>query len=173
MATHVVSTSGRRVAMLAIVTGCVGCDQATKYVATQALQDAPAISFFGDMLHLGYALNPGGFLGLGGNVPAPYRQLAFIGVNALMMAVIAIVLIVRPHISKRVALGLTLVLAGGLGNLVDRVCNEGLVTDFIVLACGPLRTGVFNVADVAVTVGVLLLASATVPPEAPTTETPA
>jgi signal peptidase II len=41
-------------------------------------------------------------------------------------------------------------LGGGIGNLIDRVVHNGLVTDFINVGMGPLRTGIFNVADVAV-----------------------
>jgi signal peptidase II len=50
------------------------------------------------------------------------------------------------------------ILAGGLGNLIDRVTNHGQVTDFLNLGIGSLRTGIFNVADVAITGGALLLA---------------
>lgn len=48
-------------------------------------------------------------------------------------------------------------LAGGLGNLIDRLAHDGLVIDFINLGVGPLRTGIFNVADVAITGGGLAL----------------
>ena len=46
---------------------------------------------------------------------------------------------------------LALLLAGALGNLIDRIRWDGLVIDFLNLGIGPLRTGVFNVADMAVT----------------------
>lgn len=52
---------------------------------------------------------------------------------------------------------LSYILAGGVGNLIDRVTNNGLVIDFINLGFGPLRTGVFNVADIAVTFGAIAL----------------
>jgi signal peptidase II len=42
---------------------------------------------------------------------------------------------------------------GGLGNLIDRVFNAGAVTDFVVVGVGPLRTGVFNWADVLIMAG--------------------
>ena len=57
---------------------------------------------------------------------------------------------------KRTAAILVLILAGGIGNLIDRVSHQGLVTDFINLGIGPIRTGVFNVADIAVTTGGLV-----------------
>jgi signal peptidase II len=48
-------------------------------------------------------------------------------------------------------------LAGGLGNLIDRLAYGGYVVDFVNIGIGPLRTGVFNVADVGVVVGALML----------------
>ena len=56
-----------------------------------------------------------------------------------------------------ILVALALILAGGIGNLIDRISNNGLVTDFINVGIGPLRTGVFNVADMAVLFGVLAL----------------
>lgn len=53
--------------------------------------------------------------------------------------------------------GLTFILAGGAGNLIDRLICNGQVTDFLVLRCGAWHTGVFNIADMAVLFGVLLL----------------
>ncbi len=46
-----------------------------------------------------------------------------------------------------------LILAGGFGNLYDRAVNDGRVVDFMLLQIGPLKTGVFNVADIAILAG--------------------
>ncbi len=51
----------------------------------------------------------------------------------------------------------SLVLSGGLGNLVDRIINDGRVIDFMNIGIGSLRAGIFNVADVYITVGVVVL----------------
>ena len=48
-------------------------------------------------------------------------------------------------------------LAGGASNLIDRFTHGGYVVDFINLGIGSLRTGIFNVADIAITLGVLIL----------------
>jgi signal peptidase II len=52
---------------------------------------------------------------------------------------------------------MVLIAAGGMGNLVDRVLREGRVIDFMNLGLGPVRTGIFNVADVQIMVGLGLL----------------
>ena len=53
-------------------------------------------------------------------------------------------------------IGVCLVLAGGASNWVDRVAR-GSVVDFMNVGVGPIRTGIFNVADVAIMVGVAVL----------------
>ena len=50
-----------------------------------------------------------------------------------------------------------IVCGGGLANWLDRLLHQGAVTDFVSLGVGPLRTGIFNLADVVVVGGVALL----------------
>jgi signal peptidase II len=56
------------------------------------------------------------------------------------------------------AFGLALLVGGAVGNLIDRVVYGGAVVDFVSLGLGPFRTGIFNLADVAITLGVVLVA---------------
>ncbi|OYT21003.1 MAG: hypothetical protein CCU26_03460 [Nitrospira sp. UW-LDO-01] len=67
-----------------------------------------------------------------------------------------VVLFVQP-MSLDTVVAWSLVLSGGLGNLVDRIINDGRVIDFMNIGIGSLRTGIFNVADVYITVGVVVL----------------
>ena len=48
-------------------------------------------------------------------------------------------------------------IGGGLGNLIDRIFNSGAVVDFVSIGLGGLRTGIFNVSDVAIVAGALLV----------------
>jgi signal peptidase II len=58
--------------------------------------------------------------------------------------------------SRLKAFSLALILAGGLGNIIDRIFNDRHVTDFMNVGIGnTLRTGIFNVADMCVTAGVI------------------
>ena len=49
--------------------------------------------------------------------------------------------------------GLSLIVGGGAGNLVDRLLRQGRVGDFIMVGVGTVRTGIFNCADMAVLAG--------------------
>jgi signal peptidase II len=134
----------------------VGCDQATKKLAVENLKDEPMQSFLGDIFRLGYAENPGAFLGLGGRMP---EQAAFwvlvIGVGA-MLAALAVYLFANRSLTRWTVVSLALILAGGFSNWVDRLANDGRVVDFLNLGLGPVRTGIFNVADVAIMAGAAL-----------------
>jgi len=48
---------------------------------------------------------------------------------------------------------LTLILCGGIGNLIDRIFYQGMVIDMINFGIGNLRTGILNLADLAITFG--------------------
>ena len=138
-----------------ILFSCIGCDRVTKNIASQILQHSPPQSFLADTVRLEYVLNPGGFLSLGNNLPDDVRSWIFIGLNSCMMLALCAYLLLNLHISFAVFVSLIFVLAGGVGNQIDRILNNGLVIDFINLGVGPLRTGVFNVADMAVTFGAI------------------
>jgi signal peptidase II len=144
-----------------ILLSCVGCDQAVKAIARNTLELAAPISLFHGTIRFEYVENPGAFLSLGAELPAEARFL--FGVVLVGVALLAtLVFLLRSRgIAPVQKLGLALLVGGGCGNLIDRLFNEGAVVDFVSLGVGPLRTGIFNVADVAITAGFVLLCLAT------------
>jgi signal peptidase II len=147
----------RWLALLAILATCVGCDQLTKQIAKRRLDGAPARSYWADTVRLVYAENPGAFLGLGGGLPPRARWVLLVAVNALVALALAVILAWHTNMAALRAAACALLLAGAIGNLIDRLRFDGLVIDFMNVGVGPLRTGIFNVADVAITCGALLL----------------
>lgn len=150
----------RLLLLLVVLVPCIACDQASKALAVTHLKGAPALVLDSAPLlaQLVYAENPGAFLGLGRALPDGLR-VAFLAVGvALMLAAMTGCATTRP-----ITLGLALLIAGGAGNLIDRVARPGgRVVDFAQLGVqlGPLdlRTGVFNVADLAIVAGAFMLA---------------
>ncbi len=148
--------AGARARALLVILGCVALDQGSKAVARALLDPNRPYSFLGDALRLVLVKNPGAFLGLGASLPPLVRDALFTwGVLALVLGA-AWVAVVRMG-SRRVTLGAALVAGGGLGNLWDRIASSGYVTDFLNLGLGDVRTGVFNVADLAIVGGAVLL----------------
>ncbi|MBH0201527.1 MAG: signal peptidase II [Nitrospira sp.] len=152
--------------VLLLLIFCVGCDQLTKDVAHQYLALQPPQSWFHDTVRLQYAENAGAFLSLGGGFSEGFRVLLFQVFPALCLVALAIVLLAQP-IPLSTAMAWSLVLSGGLGNLLNRIMNDGRVIDFMNLGIGPLRTGIFYVADVSIITGVVLLIVQAVWPHQP------
>jgi len=141
-----------RLLLCLVIAGTIGCDRITKHLAATTLADSPSRSYLGDTVRIGYAENRGGFLSLGADLPAAVRVAIFtVATGAVLLALTVVA--VRRRVSGWSALGLALFVGGGLSNWIDRVVN-GTVVDFLNVGLGPVRTGVFNVADVAVMIGV-------------------
>ena len=147
----------KRIALvLVILLGCVGCDQVTKSVARDHLQSHPAMSFLGDTLRLQYAENPGAFLSLGASLPHRWGTAIFTLGGVAFVLVTLLFALTAVKSGRLRAIALALICGGGIGNLIDRVRFDGHVTDFLNLGVGSMRTGIFNVADMALMAGVAL-----------------
>ena len=122
-------------------------DQLTKSWALSALADGPIDLFW--TLRLRLAFNTGAAFSLGTGFPW-----LFVVLGAIVLGVLG-VLAFRARLSRGAALALGLVAGGAVGNLVDRVVrgHDGAVVDFIDFQWWP----VFNLADAAICVGVLLV----------------
>jgi signal peptidase II len=151
-----VSKSSRILAVAAVVVSTIGCDRLTKEVAARHLAGRPRLSMVKDAIRLEYVENRGGFLSLGADFPAALRMAVFGLGPAILLAVLG-TWVCRRVAAGGWALGPALLWAGGVANLGDRIFR-GSVIDFLNLGVGPLRTGIFNFADVAILTGALLVA---------------
>jgi signal peptidase II len=138
------------------VAAVVAIDVISKRIAEQALTPAHIpVSVVGETIRFTLAYNRGAAFGMH---VGDLSRIVFTAIALLILGVL--VTIYRESASpadglKR--LGLACVAGGAVGNLIDRVRFDGLVIDFLNLGIGPLRTGIFNVADMAIMAGALLL----------------
>ena len=154
----VIAKVGSRLALTIVVLATIGCDRLTKHVASVTLAGEPSHSFLGDTVRLVYTENIGGFLSLGASLPPAARTAVFTIATALLL-IGMVVFAVRSHWTGWRLVALALFAAGGASNWIDRAVR-GSVIDFLNVGVGPIRTGIFNVADMAIMLGlaVLLLA---------------
>lgn len=141
----------------AIVLLAIGFDQTTKAFAKTALRFRPPVSFFGGIVQFFYAENPGAFLSLGADLSETVRFRLFTLVVGGFLVGLLLYLCFNRSAARAEVIALSMVLGGGISNLIDRMVGSHRVIDFMVIGTGPLRTGIFNVADVAITVGVGVL----------------
>ena len=126
----------------------IGIDQAIKLWATNVLQPVGAMPLIPHVVELQFVLNPGmAFSLLSG------KQLFLIIATSIALIFVAYGLFFRSRGRYLQQAALLLILAGGIGNLIDRVLN-GEVVDYINLLF--MRFAVFNFADICVCVGVAL-----------------
>ncbi len=140
---------------LIIILGLLG-DIATKKVAQQSLRDVPPISWLNDTVRIEYHENLGAFLGLGADQSREIRFLFLVVFVGLVLAATIFFAVNNQELSRVPLIGLSLVTAGGLGNLIDRIFNNGAAVDFLQVGIGPLRTGIFNVADLEIMGGIAM-----------------
>jgi signal peptidase II len=135
---------------------CVGCDQVSKSAARALLSSGATESLFADSLRLQLVENPGSFLSLGASLPEHLRFTLFTATAAvLLIGLVCAALFAHLGFARIIALGL--VAGGGISNLLDRLFYDGRVTDFLNVGIGSFRTGIFNLADMAILAGALLL----------------
>ena len=125
----------------------LAADQGSKWLAVRALAPGESVALLGRALHLTLVHNRGTAFGILPNW-TPSLLAAAIALS------VAILLHNRQFLGRHllVSLALALQLGGAAGNLLDRLL-KGYVVDFIDLRIWP----VFNLADAAITVGVVLL----------------
>ena len=148
--------SEKIIMILFILVACVGCDQSTKYTAKHFLEGKRQLSYLADSVRLCYAENSGAFLSLGADLPETARSILFVFAAALLLAGFLLFIIWSKEIQTLGAASGALIIGGGLSNLIDRILNDGVVIDFMNLGMGEIRTGIFNVADMAIMSGIVL-----------------
>lgn len=141
------------VAFVSLMAGVTGCDHATKRLAASEL-GSRALGVWPHVLELRVAHNTDTAFSLLGNSVSPHARWLLLSVLASAVTLGALVFIVRrwKELSPMARVGGALLVGGGLGNVYDRLVT-GHVIDFIHVEHWPI----FNVADIAVTLGVLVL----------------
>ena len=153
--------------VIAVVFSFVAVDQLTKVVAIHTLAPENRVIAFpeswrpDDLFRFQYAENKGAFLSLGSRLSDGARFWVLTGLNGVILVVVAGYVLGKQRLHTGVTVALALILAGGVGNLIDRVFRDGRVIDFMNMgvSVGPwsVRTGIFNIADLAIVGGLVLL----------------
>ena len=148
----------KRVLTILVVTlSCVGCDQGTKVLASEYLPKGQMASYLNDILRIGYTENIGAFLGLGNTLSEGNRFLVLVVLVGTFLFSLLVYLIQNSKQNLSSLIAFSLIFSGGLSNFYDRVVNNGAVVDFLNIGIGTLRTGIFNIADIAIMFGVFML----------------
>lgn len=147
----------KRIAIIVLVLLNIGCDQLSKSVVRKNIDTRETVELVGKNFILTKVENSGAMLGFGSEL-SPILKIIFLQALPVVVLLILLFRILRKSDMNRwLVFAFACVIGGGIGNLIDRIAY-GEVTDFFHIDLGGyFKTGIFNMADVSVTMGVLVI----------------
>jgi len=145
-----------RLPYLLMVVAILALDRWTKLLIQNRFALNESISIIDGFFDITYVTNTGVAFGIFSSISSPAKSL-LLSLFTACAAVLVVTYSVRSSVQNRLLqIALALILGGALGNLYDRLAY-GYVVDFLELYIGRYHWPSFNVADAAITVGVILL----------------
>lgn len=102
-----------------------------------------------------FALNDGAFLSLGSSLPDGLRLVLLTIVPGVLLLTVMVYMLRSRSAQTLEIVVFSLISAGGIGNIIDRII-AGEVVDFMHMNYGFAQTGIFNVADLYIVIGIIL-----------------
>jgi signal peptidase II len=146
----------RIVGIISILALCAGCDQLSKNIVRDKIGKYEQIILIDNFLTLTKVENDGAFLSTGSSLPQPLKSILLNGMPVLILTIALLYVLTKKNLSTVLVIGICLVIGGGLGNIYDRMIR-GSVTDFLHMDFIVFQTGIFNLADVSIMTGMVLI----------------
>ncbi len=146
----------RIILILSLVLLNISCDQISKNVVRQTIKPYERIEVFKDNFVLTKVENTGAAYSLGSDM-APILKILLLQVLPILVLLLLLrQILVKTNYSRETIIGFAFIIGGGIGNLFDRIVY-GSVTDFLILDLGIIKTEIFNLADVSIFLGSILV----------------
>ncbi len=148
----------KRIIILLLAGGtAVFLDRITKIWAVNNLKESREVySYWNDFFRFVYAENTGAFLSMGSGLSDNLRFLALTVLPVLVLGYVLYFILFSKGLSTWQATAFSLILGGGASNIYDRIM-DGMVVDFMNMGLFGVRTGIFNVADNAIMIGLFMM----------------
>ncbi len=153
----------RIVLILTLIILNIGCDQISKKMVRDQVEFRSTTEIIGEKFILTNVENTGAFLGMGSELNPIVKIILLLILPVVVLLLVLRYLLIKEDLDSSSLIGLSFIVGGGIGNLYDRILY-GSVTDFFHIDLGGIfKTGIFNMADVSVMVGMgfILLAGLT------------
>tara|TARA_B100001093_G_scaffold484589_1_gene518139 strand:+ start:254 stop:742 length:489 start_codon:yes stop_codon:yes gene_type:complete len=135
----------------------ISFDQISKIWVRNNFESYSEKSIIGDVFTLIKVENTGAFLGMGSELSEIPRILLLIIFPVVVLISITLYTYIDKTLDKLSIIGFSLIIGGGIANIFDRIVF-GSVTDFLYINLGGIfKTGIFNIADLSVTTGMILI----------------
>ena len=147
----------RNISITILIAVSVLLDQLSKILIRNNVDQYSEVKLIGEYFILTNVENSGAFLGMGSDF-SPFIKTIFLLILPVIVLICIIVYVYRDkQIDKISLIGFCFIIGGGIANIYDRILY-GSVTDFLFIDLGGIfKTGIFNIADLSVTTGMILI----------------
>jgi signal peptidase II len=151
----------RTLVIVIILAVNIGCDQVSKTLVRNTIEMDQKFHYLDNHVMLTRVENTGAFLSLGNSLSVQIKFILLIAVPMAALLIAIYYLFSKTTISRISLVAISCIVGGGFGNIYDRYLY-GSVTDFMHVDLILFRTGIFNMADVSIMVGALILVASTI-----------
>ncbi len=161
----------RTAGVIVLIAFNIAIDQISKVIARANIDPSERINVIGDFFILLNVENTGAFLGMGSTMNPTLKMIFLLVIPVIVLGYLIYYIIKNRDLDKWSTIALACIAGGGIANVFDRIAY-GSVTDFFYLHINDtLKTGIFNVADMSVTFGMIVLLLTTILSKKKTTKT--
>ena len=147
----------RQVGVILLIVFNIAIDQISKVVVRNTIDPTERIKVIGDFFQMMNVENTGAFLGMGSDMNPTLKLIFLLIIPVIVLGYLVYYILTNKELDKLSVIALSCIAGGGIANVFDRIAF-GSVTDFFYLYLNDtLRTGIFNVADMSVSFGMIVL----------------
>lgn len=149
--------SKRSITIIAIIIATIAIDQISKVLVRAYVEPGSQTKIIGNYFTLHNVENVGAFLGMGSNLNPTLKLILLLILPIVVLGFVLIHILKNKDLDRLSLIAFSIIVGGGIANVYDRIVY-GSVTDFFYMKLtDTLHTGIFNVADLFVTTGMIML----------------
>lgn len=147
----------RQVGVMLLIVFNIAIDQISKVVVRNTIDPTERIKVIGDFFQMMNVENTGAFLGMGSDMHPTLKLIFLLIIPVVVLGYLVYYILTNKELDKLSVIALSCIAGGGIANVFDRIAF-GSVTDFFYLYLNDtFRTGIFNIADMSVSFGMIIL----------------
>ena len=147
----------RTLSIVLLIIANIVIDQVSKFIVRAEIAQNEVIQLIGDVFIMTKVENSGAFLGMGSDLSPTLKWILLLILPVIVLGGVVYYILTTKSLDRLSLIAFCCIVGGGIANVFDRFLY-GSVTDFFHIDLGGVfRTGIFNVADMSVSFGMILL----------------
>ena len=147
----------RTLSIALLIVANIAIDQISKFIVRAEIAQNEIIELWGDILIMTKVENSGAFLGMGSDLSPVLKWILLLILPVIVLGGVVYYILTNKSLDRLSLIAFCCIVGGGIANVFDRFVY-GSVTDFFHIDLGGIfRTGIFNLADMSVSFGMILL----------------